>query len=319
MTKRAKRFERQPDTLPEPRLTSRDVAILRHVSRHRFLNSQQIRELVGESPRIVRRLQSLFHAGYLDRPRAQLTYYASAGSSPLVYALGRKGAQVIADSDDDNDDAYRWTLKNKRAGQVFVQHTIETADILVRLQKSTSSRSEVKLVTAEQVIAESPTATLEMRAPTKLTVDVAYREKCYRLSVIPDGMLALEFGDGVTDAHERSNFFLELDRETMPVMRKSKSLGKEGRQTSLLSKFLTYYAVWRQGLHKERFGWENFRVLTVTTSKKRVDTMIAAVKEITDGRGSSLFLFTDQETLGDKSILDIEWRSGKGEFVKLED
>jgi hypothetical protein len=318
MTKRAKRFERQPDTLPEPRLTSRDVAILRHVSRHRFLNSQQIMQLVGESPRIVRRLQSLFHAGYLDRPRAQLTYYASAGSSPLVYALGRKGAQVIADTDHDHDEAYRWTLKNKRAGQIFVQHTIEAADILVRLQKATATSTQIKLVTAEEIIAESPTATLDMRAPTKLTVDVAYKEKRYRLSVIPDGMLALEFRDDA-EAPERSNFFLELDRETMPVMRKSKSLGKEGRQTSLLSKFLTYHAVWRQGLHKERFGWENFRVLTVTTSKKRVDTMISAVKEITDGRGSSLFLFTDQETLGDKSILDIEWRSGKGEFVLLTD
>jgi hypothetical protein len=318
MTKRAKRFERQPDTLPEPRLTSRDVAILRHVSRHRFLNSQQIMQLVGDSPRIVRRLQSLFHAGYLDRPRAQLTYYASAGSSPLVYALGRKGAQVIADTDHDHDEAYRWTLKNRRAGQVFVQHTIEAADILVRLQKSTATSTQVKLVTAEEIIAESPTATLEMRAPTKLTVDVAYKEKRYRLSVIPDGMLALEFRDD-TETPERSNFFLELDRETMPVMRKSKSLGKEGRQSSLLSKFLTYYAVWRQGLHKERFGWENFRVLTVTTSKKRVDTMIAAVKEITDGRGSSLFLFTDQETLGDKSVLDIAWRSGKGEIVRLND
>lgn len=318
MTKRAKRFERQPDTLPEPRLTSRDVAILRHVSRHRFLNSQQIMQLVGESPRIVRRLQSLFHAGYLDRPRAQLTYYASSGSSPLVYALGRKGAQVIADTEHDHDEAYRWTLKNKRAGQVFVQHTIEAADILVRLQKATAKSSQVKLVTAEEIIAESPTATLEMRTPTKLTVDVAYKEKRYRLSVIPDGMLALEFRDDI-EAPERSNFFLELDRETMPVMRKSKSLGKEGRQTSLLSKFLTYYAVWRQGLHKERFGWENFRVLTVTTSKKRVDTMIAAVKEITDGRGSSLFLFTDQEALGDKNILDIAWRSGKGELIQLED
>ena len=193
-----------------------------------------------------------------------------------------------------------------------VTHSVQFLDVK---GEATRERQSLTIILEKDAV---PTATLEMRAPTKLTVDVAYKEKRYRLSVIPDGMLALEFRDN-TEAPERSNFFLELDRETMPVMRKSKSLGKEGRQTSLLSKFLTYHAVWRQGLHKERFGWENFRVLTVTTSKKRVDTMIAAVKEITDGRGSSLFLFTDQETLGDKSILDIAWRTGKGERVRLDD
>lgn len=62
--KRSKRFERDPDHAPAMRLTPRDVAIIRHVSRHRFLNSKQIIELVGDSPRIVRRLESLFRGAY---------------------------------------------------------------------------------------------------------------------------------------------------------------------------------------------------------------------------------------------------------------
>ncbi len=96
--KRSKRFERDPEAAPPMHLTSRDVAILRHVSRHRFLNSKQIAMLVGESPRIVRRLDVMFRCGYLDRPRAQLVYYASAGSEPLVYAIGRKGAGPFKES-----------------------------------------------------------------------------------------------------------------------------------------------------------------------------------------------------------------------------
>ncbi len=84
--KRKKRFERDPDHVPSMRLTERDVAIIRHVSRHRFLNSKQIITLVGESPRIVRRLEAMFRCGYLDRPKAQLVYYGKAGSEPLVYA-----------------------------------------------------------------------------------------------------------------------------------------------------------------------------------------------------------------------------------------
>lgn len=317
--KRTKRFERDPDYVPHMRLTARDVAILRHVSRHRFLNSQQIAKLVGESPRIVRRLQSLFAEGYLDRPRAQLVYYGKSGSEPLVYGIGRLGAKVLADQHEDTHDAFRWTLKNKRAGQIFVQHTIEAADILVRLATATRTTAHIKLITEDQILTEVPAATREMAKPHRLSADVEHNGKRFRLSVIPDGVFALEFGDGVLEPIERSNFLLELDRETMPVMRKAKSLGKEGRQTSMLSKFLTYHRAWRDGLHRDRYGWENFRVLTVTTSAKRIATMIDAVKEITNGRGSSLFLFAEQSQLDGHDIFDIDWQSGKGEPVRLAD
>jgi len=313
----AKRFERDTTGTPRMRLTSRDVAILRHVSRHRFLSSKQIMTLVGDSPRIVRRLQALFHAGYLDRPRAQLVYYATAGSEPLVYALARKGAQVLAETDGESADAYRWTLKNKRAGQTFVQHTIEAADILVRLSASERARRGVRLVAEEQILAEAPAATRALAQPHKVTVDVDWGGKRYKLSVIPDAVFALEFGDDILAPLERANFVLELDRETMPVMRKSRSLDKHSRQTSILSKLLTYHRAWRSKLHTERYSWENFRVLTVTTSEQRVKSMIDAVKEITEGRGSALFLFTTSEQLKRADILSAEWLNGKGERVTL--
>src|ERR1700730_5929448 len=59
------------------------------------------------------------------------------------------------------------------------------------------------------------------------------------------------------------------------------------------------------------------RVLTQTPSRKRVETMVEATHDLTNGKGSGLFLFVDRETLAASNPLDVEWMSGKGERVRL--
>jgi len=39
------------------------------------------------------------------------------------------------------------------------------------------------------------------------------------------------------------------------------------------------------------------RVLTITPARKRVETMVEAVHDLTNGKGSGLFLFVDRETV----------------------
>jgi hypothetical protein len=53
----------------------------------------------------------------------------------------------------------------------------------------------------------------------------------------------------------------------------------------------------RQQRHVHDLGIGNFRVLTVTTTGQRIERMVAALKGITDGEGSSMFLFTDAAIL----------------------
>src|SRR6266700_345532 len=73
---------------PAFRLTDDDVVIVRELARHRFLRSTQIAALVQRSlDRTNDRLCRLFHAGYIDRPRAQLENFPTTGSAPMVYAL----------------------------------------------------------------------------------------------------------------------------------------------------------------------------------------------------------------------------------------
>src|SRR3954470_9689976 len=90
---RRPRFERAP--VRGMILTPRDLDILRAVYRHRLLRSTHLVALSGGSPQAtLRRLQLLFHQGYLDRPAMQLDWYVR-GSEPLVYALGNRGAEIL--------------------------------------------------------------------------------------------------------------------------------------------------------------------------------------------------------------------------------
>src|SRR5205807_8724819 len=92
---RRPRFRRAPEP-PPFRLTPDDVEIIRQVARHRLIRSTHIAALVGRSlDRTNDRLMRLFHAGYVDRPRAQLDRFPTDGTAPMVYALADRGARLL--------------------------------------------------------------------------------------------------------------------------------------------------------------------------------------------------------------------------------
>ena len=69
---RLSRFQRVAKVAPI-HLTQRDREIFRLIHQQRFLRSRQIVALLGGSAQqLSRRLQRLFHHGYLERPLAQL-------------------------------------------------------------------------------------------------------------------------------------------------------------------------------------------------------------------------------------------------------
>jgi hypothetical protein len=95
--KRRPRFRRAA-AAPPFRLTNGDVNIIRQLARHRFLRSTHIAALVGRSlDRTNDRLCRLFHAGYIDRPRAQLDYYPTTGSTPMAYTLADRGVRFLVE------------------------------------------------------------------------------------------------------------------------------------------------------------------------------------------------------------------------------
>jgi hypothetical protein len=288
-------------------LTERDLAILGHVSRHRFLTSTQLARLDGGSPQgVLRCLRSLFDHGYLDRPKSQLATLRDQGPQPFVYGLGQKGARALREYGHRIDSRVDWSEKNKRAGAIFLAHTLEIAEFMVALELASHTDGTITLIREEEIIAAAPDETRSTREPLRweaISVEHGRRE---RWTVVPDGLFGLTFPDDTA-----AYFLLELDRGTIPIARSG------GDHRSIRRKLKTYYDGWRAERHLEQFGVKQMRVLTVTSSQERAHNMVGAVRAITEGRGSNFFLFVDQETLAASDPLSIEWTSGKGEKVRL--
>lgn len=280
-------------------LTERDRAIIRLIYRHRFLRSQQIVALLGGSrPQILRRLQLLYHHGYLERPRAQLDYYHQGGSRPIVYGLGNKGELLLRQQLGLGFHKLPWGEKNRSVGRIFLEHALLVSDVMVAIELACRESGRIRLLIDEEFPLQGSTS--RRRQSFKWYVNVTSRLK---LGVIPDRVFALEFKDQ-SGRRDHAFFFLEADRGTMPVTRRTLS------QTSFYRKLLAYEATWSKSIHRTRFGFHRFRVLTVTTSAKRVRSMVNACSQLKSGHG--LFLFADRAILEKRNeIFSAIWQSGR--------
>jgi hypothetical protein len=281
-------------------LTNRDQDILRQVHRHRFLRSHHLISLIGGSrQQVLRRLQLLYHHGYLDRPRAQIDYFYRGGSRAIVYGLGNKGVAFLKRELSLPYHRLHWAGKNRDTGRLYLEHTLLIAEIMIGVELACKRRENLRLLTADEL--PLPPSTRRQREPFHWSVNLSTRLKC---GVIPDGVFGLEFTsqDGKT---ERAFYFLEADRGTMPITRQNLA------QSSFYRKLLAYEATWTQNLHRTRFGFHRFRVLTVTSSPERAEHLARACPELERGKG--LFLFTDVAAFREsEDPLSLAWQNVRG-------
>ena len=291
---RLPRFKRSAKIAPF-RLTDRDREILTYVHRHRFLRSDHLKALLPGSPQqILRRLQLLYHHGFLERPLSQLDHY-QAGSRRMAYGIGNKGAALLKHELALPFHRLQWGQMN-RVGRIFLDHALLVSDVMVAFEVACRRRNQVRLLAPDE--ANLPTATARKREPFQWTAEIAKGVVC---GVIPDRVFGLE----ASDASGRKNrcwYFLEADCGTMPVTRRNMD------QSSFCRKLLAYEATWRKNLHRTRLGFDRFRVLTVTRSPERVEHLLEACSQLQRGQG--LFLFTDASSLlaGD-DVLTKVWRT----------
>jgi hypothetical protein len=302
---RLPRFKRFP-ILPAIQLTPRDRAIIQHVCRYRFLRSSHILALLAEcSQQVLRRLQLLYHHGYLERPRAQIDYYHQGGSRHIVYGIGNKGASLLRNELGGSLHHLRWGEKNRSVGRIYLEHALLVSDVMVTIEMACRESGQIRLLTEDQL----PLPGEIDRERPSFRWRVAINSKV-KLGVIPDRVFALDFPVPHRN-RDRAFFFLEADRGTMPVMRRNLS------QTSIYRKLLAYEATWAQAVHRKRFGFHRFRVLIVTTSAARVNSLVETCSRIKSGHG--LFLFADRTCLekpGD--ILGPIWQTARqGETTSL--
>jgi hypothetical protein len=298
------------------RLQERDIDIIRHVYKHRFLTSEHIKALIpGSDQRILRRLQALYHSDHLDRPREQIIHYrAGAGSTSMIYGLGNKGADLLTQEFRIARAKVDWTSKNRTAQVAFLEHTLEVADFMVCLELACRQRKDIEMIEPAEILDRAPAKTRGKYNPFAFQVKAkrpGHREAGpVTFGVIPDKIFGLHF---VNEPAGRNwaYFFLEADRATMPVKRKNLF------KTSFYKKMLGYYTAspMKQGVFKETFGFKNARVLTVTKSQDRINSMIEVGKDVDErGKGTRMFWFTQAGNIdlgAPEKVLDKIWSNGR--------
>ena len=287
---RRPRFTRVQNISPI-HVSARDIEILRAVARHRFLRSTHVVALLQQSrQQLLRRLQSLFQHGFLDRPRCQIDYYRS-GSHAMVYGIGNRGAQLLEERCGISRRKVDWSAKNRTVNRYFMEHTLAVADVMVALEIASRKRSDIRI-------------TAEDAADIKWSVPLKERGATMQFPVVPDKIFKIESESGSL------HVFLEVDRATMPVVRQTL------KQTSLYRKFVGYQKVWRDKLHT-RFGMSRVRVLTVTTTPERVVNLVEAAQQLREST-PGLFLFTHRANLTlTPEPLNARVLNGAGEEVEF--
>lgn len=300
---RPKRLSR-PQTPPPFRLTDRDVALLQAVARWRFATSDQLVRFArisdpdASEQNITRRLMALFAHRYLDRPSNQ--HVQLQAFSHLVYGVGRKGANLLAELGEDIDPRLKWATKNRRASNAWLLHALGVTETMIAFEAACAERGDITLRDGTSIMECFPESTRRLRDPFRLRVTVTDGGKKVPLSVVPDRLLSL-----VIDDVRRFNFALELDTGSMSVT------GRFARKIS------AYLCAYRDDRHREQWGFQGFRVATVTPSEKRIQNMLAAQSVISGGKLGGMFIYTTPQRINAHGPLGPIWITSERDDVSL--
>jgi len=275
-----KKFVRSATPPKKIRLQSRDIEIMQEIAIHRFLDTKQIMTLFpGAKTNLLRRLQYLFHHGFLDRPIQQQAVYFKPRNH-IIYALGNKGAEYIFSENPDLRGRVNWQTRNRDAKSLHLMHGLMISDFYTVLQSVLSGIDANLLSWLQQETIKDYAKVDGKNAP-----------------VNPDAFFIIN--------KEKSNpFFLEADRSTMT-------------DTRFLKKMSAYWQWWKVGGHEKKFRVKNFRVLTITKSEARKENLRRITRQADPvGRGSEMFLFACAKNYNldePEEILAPIWQSPKDE------
>lgn len=295
---------------PPVRITDDDIAIIRHVARHRLRRSTDLTRLLApRSPKkIVERLTTLYHSGYLDRPDAQRDYFTAGKRVPYIYALGNRGADLLHAIEGTDPPKVDWTDKNRDMSRRYFRHRLMIGDIASAVERISKHHPSVLVLHKNEILSRAPQAVRDEPSPwTWRAKTPTTNGGLQDTKTIPDYVFGLDF----TEHRRRYYFLVEADRATMPVLRNTPS------QTSIGRKLTSYFHGLR-GCYHHRYGIGNVKFLTVTTTQQRVRSMISAVHKITNGQHSDSFLFTTIEQVHTSDdLLLVEWQSAHSATTTL--
>ena len=274
-----KKFVRSLTPPKKIRVQARDIEIMQEIAIHRFLDTKQIMILFpGAKTNLLRRLQYLFHHGFLDRPIQQQAVYFKPRNH-IIYALGNKGANYIFSENPELRGRVNWQTRNRDSKSIHLMHGLMISDFFTVLQSALRETNSTELLSWLQQETIKDYAKVDGKS----------------VAVNPDAFFIIN--------KEKSNpFFLEADRSTMTDER-------------FFKKMAAYWQWWKANGHERKFKIKSFRVLTITKSEARKENLRKITKQAdSTGRGSEMFLFACANSYNleePASILGPIWQSPK--------
>jgi hypothetical protein len=202
-----------------------------------------------------------------------------------MYSTGNKGLEVLAHDFHIRRPRVDCTSKDREIKRPYLEHTLMVSHFMVCLELACRYVKGIRLIEPEEILQATPAGSAIPDKPPAWKVKVKHQwkgtKRQFTYSLIPDRIFGLEIGG------DELYFFLEADRATMPVISPNRY------RTSIYKKLVGYWQSRGVNLFARDFGFKAARVLTITKSQERIDSMIAACQEVDERRkGSKMFLFT---------------------------
>lgn len=231
--------------MPKPtsvlRVTPRDLDILDDLASYRFLSVPQITALYFTSASTAEgRLRQLVDAGLVVRVFMPVRPFDK--TSTTIYALGAKGAALLAPRHEGSKPRHL-TPKDHRSA-LFLDHTLRRNDVRICLELLDRTLPGFHLLAWKQ-------APEDVRGAAVVATRYGGR---VRVPVVPDGFFAFRVKSTVTA------YCVEIDMGTVNTEK-------------MLARYRAYLTWWREGGAARKFGPAPMRVLTMTTTTSRMETL----------------------------------------------
>jgi hypothetical protein len=265
------------------RLNARDIEILATISDYRYLTAPQVKALFFRSIHVARRrLFKIWQNKFLER--VFLPPLMGNGSPSAIYCLARKGVRTLVLQGGLSKETALQTTPKSRGSYLHIEHALRRNDFRIALTLACRDN----LATVLMFWRQDKLIKASVRVHSERTGGLE------QVSLFPDGFFGLRAMD------KEWFYFLEIDRGTV-----------NNRRMEL--RYRAYYELWQSKLCLKTHRIPNFRVLTVTTAKARMESLMRAARHsITSGSRKNLFMFTTFDKYGydrPKSILDPIWDS----------
>jgi hypothetical protein len=211
---------------------------------------------------------------------------------------------LLADQGSVIDHRLDWRTKNDRS-EYFVDHTLAVAEAMLQFHAAAHADA-IDLVDDRELLPDMPQRTRVSADPFCLRVTVFHQDKRLTIPVVPDRLFALAYPD------VRHHFALEVDLGTMDIWA-NRLVGK----SSIRRKLLAYYHARGQKKFAETWGFKSCRVLIVTTSDSRIESMVKAQQRLAPQCPPGLFLYSTSERIAQRGALGPAWSTSKRDDVSL--